>query len=134
MKLYEKLAQHMTDRIEQSYYFAGDKLPSIRELSQAHDVSISTAQETYRLLEHEGWAESRSRSGYYVLKQRKPTLQLPDIRRPPKKPLEVAQWDNVQELVNAFSDPDIVQLGRGSPDIAAVTLRPLIRIQSELRG
>lgn len=132
MKLYEQLAQSMVDRIEQSYYLAGDKLPSIRELSQAHDVSISTAQETYRLLEDEGWAESRLRSGYYVLKQRKPTLQLPDIKRPPKKPLEVAQWDNVKDLVNAFVDPDIVQLGRGSPDLSAATLRPLMRIQTDL--
>ena len=132
MKLYEQLAQSMVDRIEQAYYLAGDKLPSIRELSQAHDVSISTAQESYRLLEDEGWAESRSRSGYYVLKQRKPTLQLPDIRRPQKKPLEVAQWDNVQGLLNANIDPDILPLGRGSPDLSAVTLRPLIRIQSEL--
>ena len=132
MKLYEQLAQSIIERIEQGYYLDGGKLPSIRSLSQSHEVSISTAQEAYRLLEDEGWAESRFKSGYYVLKPLKTNLQLPKITKLKQTPVEIDQWDDVLNLVNANSEYNIIQLGRGSPDLSAPTLTPLIRIQSEL--
>jgi DNA-binding transcriptional MocR family regulator len=132
MKLYEQVAEAMVTRIEQSYYFAGDKLPSIRAISESHDVSISTAQEAYRLLEDGGWAESRPKSGYYVLQQLKSTSRLPEVLRPMHKPLTVAQWDDVVKQVGANSESDVIHLGRGSPDITTPTLKPLIRIQSEV--
>ena len=132
MKLYEQVAQAISERIEQSYYLEGHKLPSIRAVSQSHDVSISTAQEAYRLLEDDGWAESRPKSGYYVLKQIKSLHQLPEVSRPMQEPLEVAQWDNVLNQLKANTEPSVIHLGRGSPDIAAPTLKPLLKIQSEL--
>jgi DNA-binding transcriptional MocR family regulator len=132
MKLYEQVAQSLISRIEQNYYQEDDKLPSIRTLSQSHDVSISTAQEAYRLLEDDGYARSKPKSGYYVLKQYKATLKLPEIARPSQKPLEIAQWDNIINLVHANTESNVIHLGRGSPDISVSTLKPLIRIQSEL--
>lgn len=132
MKLYEQVAQSLIARIEQNYYQEDDKLPSIRALSQSHGVSISTAQEAYRLLENDGYAESRPKSGYYVLKQYKATLQLPEIAHPVQKPLEIAQWDNIINLMHANTQGNAIDLGRGNPDISASTLKPLIRIQSEL--
>ncbi|MEM7209359.1 MAG: PLP-dependent aminotransferase family protein [Pseudomonadota bacterium] len=132
MKLYEQVAQSMIERIEQGYYFDGDKLPSIRSLSQSHEVSISTAQEAYRVLEDDGWAESRFKSGYYVRKPRDTSLELPALTRPKQMPLEVGQWDDVLNLVNANSDYSVVNLGRGSPNFSASTLSPLIRVQSEI--
>lgn len=132
MKLYQQVAQSIAERIQQSYYQAGDKLPSIRTLSESHSVSISTAQEAYRQLEQDGWAESRPKSGYYVLHQQKTILKLPKQTRPAQKPLKVARWDDVLNLVNADNENSIVQLGRGSPDLSAPTLKPLIRIQSQL--
>ncbi len=75
MKLYEQLCYELSSRIEQGYYQGGDKLPSIRMMSQEHGVSISTVQEAYHLLEANGLAESRPKSGYYVLgKTASPTL------------------------------------------------------------
>lgn len=132
MKLYEQLAQSIIEHIEQGYYLEGGKLPSIRNLSQSHEVSISTAQEEYRLLEDAGWAESRAKSGYYVLKPHTSNLRLPKVTRPAQKPVEIAQWVDVLNLVNANNESNIIQLGRGSPDLSAPTLTPLIRIQSEL--
>jgi len=132
MKLYQQVAQSVVERIEQSYYQAGDKLPSIRAASESHAVSISTAQEAYRQLEDDGWAESRPKSGYYVLPQRQSTLKLPEITRPRQTPLKIARWGDVLNLVNADNENNIVQLGRGSPDLSASTLKPLIRIQSDL--
>ena len=132
MKLYQQVAQSLIERIQQSYYVAGDKLPSIRSLSESHAVSISTAQEAFRQLEQEGWAESRPKSGYYVLHQHKSSLKLPDLTRPRQTPLKVARWGDVLNLVNADNENNIIQLGRGSPDLSASTLKPLIRLQSDL--
>ncbi|MEH6625918.1 MAG: PLP-dependent aminotransferase family protein [Motiliproteus sp.] len=131
MKLYEQLCNELSSRIQQGYYQAGDKLPSIRMMSQEHGVSISTVQEAYRLLEANGLAESRPKSGYYV--QRKtasPTL--PEISRPVQRPLEVSQWELVLELLDSHEREGLVALGRGMPDVSATTLKPLLKILSDL--
>ncbi|BBB29270.1 PLP-dependent aminotransferase family protein [Neptunomonas japonica] len=132
MKLYEKVAHAIAERIEQSFYQAGEKLPSIRALSLAHEVSISTAQEAYRLLEDQGWAESRPKSGFYVINRQKAPQQLPDLSRPTQRPIEVSQWEEVLSLLSASTTPNLVQLSRAIPDLNAPTLKPLTRILSDL--
>lgn len=132
MKLYEKVANAIAERIEQSFYQAGEKLPSIRALSLAHEVSISTAQEAYRLLEDQGWAESRPKSGFYVINRQKAPQQLPDLSRPTQRPIEVSQWEDVLNLLCASTTPNLVQLSRAIPDLSAPTLKPLTRIMSDL--
>lgn len=67
MNLYEQLSSSIQVRINEGFYQSGEKLPSIRAMSEDHGVSISTVQEAYRLLEREGWVESRFKSGFYVL-------------------------------------------------------------------
>jgi DNA-binding transcriptional MocR family regulator len=132
MKLYESLAQQLQSRIEEGFYAAGDKLPSIRELHQAHGVSISTVQEAFRLLEADGWAEPRPKSGYYVLNRAKQRVQLPNISRPAQKPLEVAHWDEVLGLLCAQTNPDFTQLSRAVPYLNAPTLKPLTKLMSDI--
>ncbi len=58
MKLYEAVAQTIGERIEQELYRVGDRLPSIRELCQEFQISVSTAQEAYRRLEEAGTVEA----------------------------------------------------------------------------
>ncbi len=132
MKRYEQVAHAISERIEQSYYQAGERLPSIRDVSKTFEVSISTAQEAYRLLEDQGLAEPRPKSGYYVLNRQKAPQQLPDVSRPVQRPLEVSQWEEVLNLLCANTSQDIVQLGRAIPDLEAPTLKPLSRIMSDL--
>ncbi len=132
MKLYEQVAQNIAERIEQSFYQTNEKLPSIRALSVTHEVSISTAQEAYRLLEDQGWVESRPKSGFYVINRQKAPKQLPDLSRPTQTPIEVSQWEEVLNLLCASTTPDIVQLSRAIPDLEAPTLKPLMRIMADL--
>ena len=66
MKLYTQLAETLAARIEQGYYRPGDRLPSVRALSQEHGVSLSTVQQAYRHLEDGGLAVPRPKSGYFV--------------------------------------------------------------------
>ena len=65
MTRYQHLATLLAERIEQGLYRHGEKLPSVRSLSQEHGVSISTVQQAYQLLEqpvsytHLQWSRPR---------------------------------------------------------------------------
>ncbi len=131
MKLYEELAQNLVQRIEKGYFQPGDKLPSIRQMSAEHRVSISTVQEAYRLLEEKHLAEVRPKSGYYVMScQAIP--ELPDISRPSQKPLSVSQWELVLKLLYSHEKDGDLALGKGTPDVNTSTLRPLSRIMANI--
>ena len=125
MNLYMNLARLLEDRIEQGLYRPGDRLPSVRALSTEHGVSLSTVQQAYRLLEDNGLAVPKPKSGYFVSSKTLPAL--PEVGRPAQRPVEISQWDQVVELVRNPPRKDIVQLGRGMPDITSPTLAPLMK-------
>lgn len=131
MKLYEQLADSFIQRIEQAYYQRGDKLPSIRQASQSHHVSIATVQEAYRLLEERGLVEVRPKSGYYVKEQQPTPYQLPSQSQPPQQPLEVSKWEEVLELL-CTDTSNALHLGRAIPDLSAPTLKPIGRIMANI--
>jgi DNA-binding GntR family transcriptional regulator len=65
MTRYQHLASLLAERIEQGLYRHGEKLPSVRSLSQEHGVSISTVQQAYQTLEQQ-LIVPQPRSGYFV--------------------------------------------------------------------
>lgn len=126
MTRYATLAALLSQRIEQGLYPAGDRLPSVRTLSLEHGVSISTVQQAYRLLEESQLVEARPKSGYFV--QRRRTLaELPAVTRPVQRPVDISQWEQVLELIRNKPREDVIQLGRGMPDISEPTLKPLTK-------
>lgn len=129
MTLYVNLAELLGARIEQGLYRPGDRLPSVRALSQEHGVSLSTVQQAYRHLEDLGLATPRPKSGYFVPLERQ-VPALPQVNRAAQRPVEVSQWDHVLELISGSPQRDLIQLGRGRPDIAGPTLKPLLRMLS----
>lgn len=132
MKRYESVAQSIGQRIDQGLYLTGDRLPSIRQLCDEFQVSVSTAQQAYRRLEEIGSVEARPRSGYFVASRPSPCA-LPSMSRPAQRPLDVSQWDQVLELVEQSPERERwLMLGRGTPDLDAPTLQPLRRILSTL--
>jgi len=128
--LYMNLARLLEDRIEQGLYRPGDRLPSVRALSTEHGVSLSTVQQAYRLLEDNGLAAPKPKSGYFVSNKTLPAL--PEVGRPAQRPVDISQWDQVVELVRSPPRKDIVQLGRGMPDVTSPTLKPLLRGLAQL--
>ncbi|PPS62900.1 PLP-dependent aminotransferase family protein [Pseudomonas sp. BRM28] len=131
MTLYVNLAELIGARIEQGLYRPGDRLPSVRALSVEHGVSLSTVQQAYRVLEDHGLAAPRPKSGYFVPDHR-PLPALPDVSRPAQRPVDISQWDQVFELVRSVPRKDVVQLGRGMPDVGTPTLKPLLRSLAQL--
>ncbi|KJZ56862.1 aminotransferase-like domain-containing protein [Pseudomonas marginalis] len=126
MTLYVNLAELLGTRIEQGFYRPGDRLPSVRALSVEHGVSLSTVQQAYRLLEDNGLAMPKPKSGYFVPVGRA-LPALPEIGRPAQRPVEISQWDQVLELIRAVPRKGVIQMGRGMPDVLSPTIKPLLR-------
>ncbi|MVM28508.1 aminotransferase class I/II-fold pyridoxal phosphate-dependent enzyme [Spirosoma sp. HMF4905] len=63
---YQQVARQLGDKLRLGVLTEGDKLPSVRTLSQELGVSINTVQQAYYCLEAEGLVEARPQSGYYA--------------------------------------------------------------------
>jgi DNA-binding transcriptional MocR family regulator len=113
--LYEKIAAEITGLIESGTFRPGERIPSVRKLSQQRQVSISTVLEAYRVLEDNGLIDVRPQSGYYV-RARIPT-GLPEPNHTPRSldPAAVSV-DNIAMMVLRDSlNPNLVQFGAAIP-------------------
>lgn len=80
--LYLQLYKSMRDAVEDGRLTGGQKLPSIRQLSQDLKLSRTTIETAYQQLHVEGYIESKPQSGYFVAKdikrlQKQPTISMP---------------------------------------------------------
>ncbi|HSO35783.1 MAG TPA: winged helix-turn-helix domain-containing protein, partial [Labilithrix sp.] len=57
--LYERLADELGGMVTRGALRAGDRLPSVRRLSEERGVSVATVLSAYLLLEGRGVAEAR---------------------------------------------------------------------------
>ena len=73
MTRYQHLATLLAERIEQGLYRHGEKLPSVRSLSQEHGVSISTVQQAYQTLETMKLITPQPRFGLFCRTTESPT-------------------------------------------------------------
>lgn len=74
-KKYHSVERYITQRISQGSYQVGDKLPSIRELSEQLAVSKNTVIRAYQELEAISIISSLPRSGYVVCQPTQPVSQ-----------------------------------------------------------
>ncbi len=117
--LYEQMAGKIHALIERGTLRPGDRVPSVRKLSEQHDVSIATVLQAYMLLEDKGLIEARPQSGYYVRPRFRELLAEPAKTDPPAKPCCVRVCDLVMQILRTVNDPGIVPLGAGiaSPEL-----------------
>src|SRR5260370_7108953 len=64
--LYVRIAETLSQQVARGALRAGDRVPSLRQLSRQKGVSISTALQAYLWLENRGYLEARPQSGFYV--------------------------------------------------------------------
>src|SRR5450830_359839 len=122
MKLYEKFADDIQRMIRQGVYRPGDRIPSVRQASQHHRLSITTVLHAYLLLESRGLLESRPQSGYFVslghdnrngrvreLQQSKPIAisSSVDVSRLVLSTLRSIGTDNAVPLGSPYPDPSL---------------------------
>ncbi len=119
---YRAIAAHYAHAIDHGGLAPGERLPSLRELATLHRVSLATTIEACRLLEQQGYAEARPRSGYFVRDpKRQATQRLPrpadDSATGPAPQIDPADYVGVHErisvmLARALQQPPAVDLGR----------------------
>src|ERR1044072_6826726 len=63
---YMQVAEGIEQMIHEEVLRIGDKLPSVRVLSEEYGISMGTAFQAYYHLEGKGLIEARPKSGYYV--------------------------------------------------------------------
>ncbi|ANI28671.1 GntR family transcriptional regulator [Yersinia entomophaga] len=131
MTRYQQLADILSERIEQGLYSCGERLPSVRLLSEEHGVSISTVQQAYRSLEKCLLIEARAKSGYFVRgNPRRP--ELPAVCRHAQRPVEISQWEHTLAFLHDSTEEDVLHLGSGTPDSSGPGLKVLSRLLSRI--
>ncbi|MSN25322.1 MAG: aminotransferase class I/II-fold pyridoxal phosphate-dependent enzyme [Geobacter sp.] len=132
--LYEQVALEISGLIEQGTFRAGDRVPSIRQLSHRFDVSINTVMQAYAQLEDQRLIEARPQSGYYV------RSRVPEIREPVPQPrasivpATVTISDLCQQVMRNMTKSELLPLGRVIPSPENLPIDKLNRIMaSELR-
>src|SRR5579872_106982 len=95
--LYLQVADGLEKMIGEEILKIGDKLPSVRVLSEEYGISMGTAFQAYYHLEGKGLIEARPKSGYYVRFNFRRMPGLPRMAAPEPVASEVS----VQEMIAA---------------------------------
>jgi hypothetical protein len=130
--LFEQVAARMRDAIHAGILAAGDRLPSVRELSQQERVSISTVLQAYQQLEAWDLVEARPQSGHYVRLLRRPPPPEPPVSRPPASAREPSVVELVRRMYMAAGNERIVNLGSARPSSKLLPTRKLSRLIAAL--
>lgn len=129
--LYERLAEHYRRVIVAGTLAPGDRMPSVRAFMSRHQVSLSTALQTFRHLEDAGWLLAKPRSGYFVRRPpvaRLATVHEPEIASRPNEAQYVGLHERISRVLErAHAYPDVLNLGGAT---AAAALYPTTRLQT----
>jgi DNA-binding transcriptional MocR family regulator len=116
VKLYEKLADDIGEAVRRGVFAAGERIPSVRQASQQHGVSIKTVLHAYALLEGRGLIETRPQSGYFVREQAALPHARPVAAQRPAPASEVDVSRLVLSTLRSIGAQDAVPFGSPYPD------------------
>jgi DNA-binding transcriptional MocR family regulator len=128
--LYRRIAEQLERAIASGALREGARLPSVRQLSQQHGVSMTTALQVYRHLENHGSVQARPKSGYFVA-PRSPALPEPQFELHLAVPSFVSMDQVLHELLLMIEDPQAVPSFNAAP---ARSLLPEAKLQHLLAG
>src|SRR6058998_21845 len=97
--LYMRVAHKLEGQIQQGAFRIGDQIPSVRQLSRQHSVSVSTVLQAYFWLENKGWIEAKPKSGFYVKQPAQNLSPEPSYRPSEPKPKLVSIGDLVIDVL-----------------------------------
>lgn len=132
MLRYEEIANRIADLIEQGTFRPGDRIPSVRQASRQHGVSISTILQAYLLLEDRGLIAARPQSGYYVRSRQSGSLPEPEMSSPGLDASQVSQHALMMQVVRDGLNPNLAQLGVALPSPHLLPADKINRITASL--
>ena len=129
--LYQQVIDMIKQMQQSDTLRVGDKLPSLRKLSQQLGVSIPTVKLAYMELERQDLIEARPKSGYF-LKGQPALLEVPKRCRLTKDPIRVDRQHFIEHIFNAVNDPNMIPLGVSNPTAAYSAEKALARIMRQV--
>lgn len=127
--LYLQVAEGLEKMIGDETLKIGDKLPSVRMLSEEYGISMGTAFQAYYHLEGKGLIESRPKSGYYVRFSLRRMPGLPRIAESEPVASEVSVQDMIANVFQRISQDDLVNFSVAAPPLS---LLPAARLNKSL--
>jgi len=116
MTLYQDLAQDIENLIARGHYLPGQRIPSVRHLSQERAMSVATVLSAYELLEAKGLVSPRPQSGYFVSLRPHMTMAAPQS---PALHLDCSESNiskTVQTVLRGSRDSSFTSFGCALPD------------------
>jgi DNA-binding transcriptional MocR family regulator len=113
--IYLQVASGLEKMIGNEVLKIGDKLPSVRVLSEEYGISMGTAFQAYYHLEGKGLIESRPKSGYYVRFNHRRFPSLPRISEPAPKAYEVSVEEMISTVFKSMTTGDLLNFSVACP-------------------
>jgi DNA-binding transcriptional MocR family regulator len=123
--LYMQVADGIQKMIAEEVLKIGDKLPSVRVLSEEYGISMGTAFQAYYLLEGKGLIESRPKSGYYVRFNHRRFPKLPEIKQPEPVTSDVSVKDMIATVYKDITANDVINFALAVPDVKLLPVAKL---------
>src|SRR5438128_8378560 len=114
---YLQIAEGIEKMIHEEILRIGDKLPSVRVLSDEYGISMGTAFQAYYHLEGKGLIEARPKSGYYVRFNNKRFPGLPSSTSPEAMVNEVSIQEMIGNVFKNITAQDVINFSLASPQI-----------------
>lgn len=108
---YHGVVELIRKRVEAGTLKVGDRLPSIRQLSQMTGFSTVTVHHGYELLESQGYCEARPRSGFYLTRNPTQLSEFSKVGEGSAKPVSIQDLPEAMLLalqgrsLQAFGSP-----------------------------
>jgi len=122
--LYRQVAADLASDIEQGVYLAEQKIPSVRKLSKQLQVSISTINQAYALLEDQGLIRAKPQAGYFVRKGVNDEPVAPPLSQG-GQPKAVTKTELINHILENVNEKSSVDLGCAIPDHSFLPYRSL---------
>ncbi|MUI54655.1 PLP-dependent aminotransferase family protein [Aliivibrio fischeri] len=117
---YQLVEEYILQAIERGLYFAGDKLPSIRELSLRLSVGKNTVVRAYEELEASQIIIAHQRSGYRVANKNSMLVKPEAI-----KPCDIDLLSLSKEVLQQPNQQQLLPMGSAHPNIDFPAIRTL---------
>jgi DNA-binding transcriptional MocR family regulator len=114
--LYMQVADGLEKMIAEDVLKIGDKLPSVRILSEEFGISTGTAFQAYYHLEGRGLIESRPKSGYYVRFNHHSFPELPSLLQPDAFSHDVSVKEMINSIYTDIAATDVINFALAVPD------------------
>jgi DNA-binding transcriptional MocR family regulator len=129
---YEQIANDVIKLIDQGTYRPGERIPSVRQMSQQQGASVSSVLQAYLQLENRGLIEARPQSGYYVRSASGDDFPEPEISSPGLDPTNVNLHDLMMMAMRDSNNINLVQLGAAMPNLELLPTERINRILASL--